>query len=136
MIYDSRPTQRKARKVWDHFTAKYGSPESIGCGRDEFGTWLWVADYPSGTGWWTEPANVSAGVRSIPCCVKIKKEKQDLPKEQARVRQLLEFCLELGPAGAFACSVYRLALAEAEEAAISGDIVRIVQAYEGLRSCK
>lgn len=57
----------------------------------------------------------------------------DFPRQQARVRQCLENGLEIGPAGAFYVATCREVLAQAEAAAISGDIVAILAAYQALR---
>lgn len=56
-----------------------------------------------------------------------------LPKEQERVRGLLENYLVIGPAGAFGATMIRASLKEAEEAAISGNVVRMIAAYERLK---
>lgn len=52
------------------------------------------------------------------------------PVEQKRLRDLLKDYQAIGPAGAFGCLVIERALTEAEQAIASGDIVRIVSAYE------
>lgn len=56
-----------------------------------------------------------------------------LPAEQARVRELLEQYVEIGPPGAFAAAMMRQSLANAEKAAISGDVVAMIRAYEDLK---
>lgn len=61
---------------------------------------------------------------------------EDFPGEQARVRGLLEIGLALGPAGAFYVRVCRAALEQAERAAMSGDPVAILQAYQELLEIK
>lgn len=58
---------------------------------------------------------------------------EDLPVQQARVRQLIQYGREIGPAGAFYVMVCEQALARAEKAAISGDPVEILAAYQELR---
>lgn len=60
----------------------------------------------------------------------------DFPKQQARVRQCLQRGREIGPEGFFYVMVCEEALREADEAAISGDIVRILAAYQKLKDIK
>lgn len=57
----------------------------------------------------------------------------DFPKQQARVRAVLQLYKDLGPAGAFGAMMIEQTLQQADEAMASGDIVRILQAYEALR---
>jgi hypothetical protein len=59
---------------------------------------------------------------------------EDFPKQQARVRECLKNGREIGPAGAFYVAVCEAALRQADEAAISGDPVAILRAYEEMRS--
>jgi hypothetical protein len=59
---------------------------------------------------------------------------EDFPNQQARVRIIQQHAREIGPAGAFLVAITERSLREAEEAAISGDPVRIIRAYEDLRS--
>ena len=58
----------------------------------------------------------------------------------ARVRALLEFTIGMrGTPGVnmeFAIAVYRQALARAEAAAISGDVVETIAAYQQLKECE
>ena len=56
-----------------------------------------------------------------------------LPAEQSRVRELLAI-YESIPTGAFGAAMIRRALARAEQAAVSGDVVAMIQAYEDLKS--
>jgi hypothetical protein len=58
-----------------------------------------------------------------------------LPKEQARVRKLILQYRDpmLCGAGNFAAMMMEKALKEADEAVISGDVVRMIQAYEDLK---
>lgn len=58
------------------------------------------------------------------------------PREQQRVRELIPLYKAIGPAGAFGLAMIKRALSNAERAAISGDILAIMQAYEELRSFK
>ena len=55
------------------------------------------------------------------------------PKEQARVRELLQAYREIGPAGAFGAMMIEDALFVADQAAMSGDIVAILRSYEELK---
>jgi len=57
----------------------------------------------------------------------------DFPKQQARVREIQQSAREIGPAGAFLVAMCEKALREAEAAAISGDIARILRAYAELK---
>ena len=59
-----------------------------------------------------------------------------LPKELARVRQVLAIYNELGPAGAFGAMVIEDSLNAADKAIISGDIVAMIAAYEDLKTIK
>ncbi|MHB8123140.1 MAG: hypothetical protein ACYDG4_13400 [Desulfuromonadaceae bacterium] len=61
---------------------------------------------------------------------------EEFPKEQARVRRLLETYASIGAPGLFAASLMKISLRQADEAAISGDPVAILRAYEDLRSYK
>lgn len=56
-----------------------------------------------------------------------------LPKEQARVREILEHYKAIGPAGIFGATIIEVALSEADKAIISGDIVKMIGAYNELR---
>ena len=58
------------------------------------------------------------------------------PIEQARVRELLGWYKALGPAGTFGAMMIEQSLAEADQAAISGDPVAIVRAYQRLKECE
>jgi hypothetical protein len=61
---------------------------------------------------------------------------EDFPRQQARVRRLLEAYREIGPAGQFGMAMIEADLREADEAQASGDIVRILRAYQALKECK
>lgn len=54
-----------------------------------------------------------------------------LPREQTRVRELLKV-YETIPAGIYGAAVIKESLRKAEEAAISGDVVKILVAYQDL----
>ena len=55
-----------------------------------------------------------------------------LPKEQARVREILSVYDSI-PGGALAAFMMRSSLEEAEKAAAAGDIVFMAMAYEDLK---
>lgn len=61
---------------------------------------------------------------------------EEFPKEQARVRDLLGQYKAIGPVGTLGAILIEQVLQRAEKAAISGDIVDILMAYEELKSCK
>lgn len=60
----------------------------------------------------------------------------ELPKEQARVRELMRLCQEIGPAGRFAVLMMEAALREADKAVMSGDIAEMLRAYNDLKGFK
>lgn len=60
---------------------------------------------------------------------------QDFPKEQQRVRELLEVYITI-PAGAFGAMILRQVLARAEQAAASGDVIAMMRSYEELKGCQ
>lgn len=59
-----------------------------------------------------------------------------LPKEQQRARELLRQYQEIGPAGAFGAAMITQALARADAASASGDVVAMVRSLEELRELK
>jgi hypothetical protein len=61
---------------------------------------------------------------------------EDFPKEQKRVRELVTRYRDpmLGGAGEFAARMMEASLANADQAAISGDVVAILAAYEELKT--
>lgn len=59
---------------------------------------------------------------------------EDFPNQQARARELLAAYKEIGAAGRFGAAVIERALKRADEAAISGDVVAILAAYNELKS--
>lgn len=61
---------------------------------------------------------------------------EDFPREQRRVRELLDVYRSLGRNGAFGAAALERVLTQAEEAMASGDVVKILFAYELLRGCK
>lgn len=58
---------------------------------------------------------------------------EDYPKEQERVRELLREYESIGPSGAFGAMALRQRLREADEAAVSGDVVRMLRAFTQLK---
>jgi hypothetical protein len=60
----------------------------------------------------------------------------DYPREQARCRELLEDYKEIGPAGAFGHAAISAVLAQADAAAVSGDLVAMVRAYDAMKRCE
>lgn len=56
-----------------------------------------------------------------------------LPREMARVRVVLCHYREIGPAGMFGAAFIEQDLREADNASMSGDVVRMIRAYEKLR---
>ena len=61
---------------------------------------------------------------------------EQFPIEQERVRQLLTEYQRLGPVGVFGATMIKDVLRRAEKAAISGDVVAIVRAYQELKDCQ
>lgn len=59
-----------------------------------------------------------------------------LPREMARVREVLGHYREIGPAGMFGAAFIEADLREADQAVMSGDVVRMLQAYEKLKGIK
>lgn len=55
------------------------------------------------------------------------------PLEQARVREVLGHYKEIGPAGMFGAAFIEQDLREADAAAASGDVVRMLKAYQKLK---
>ena len=58
---------------------------------------------------------------------------EELPKEQARCRELIDAYRSIGPAGGFGAAMIERALQRADLAVMSGDVVAMVSAYEELR---
>ena len=59
---------------------------------------------------------------------------EELPKEQARVRNVLGYYREIGPPGVFAAAMIEADLRRADEAVMSGDVVQMIRAYEALKA--
>lgn len=57
----------------------------------------------------------------------------ELPRQQARCREILENAREIGPAGAFLATMLRASLANAEKAAAAGDLGAMVAACKDLQ---
>jgi len=58
---------------------------------------------------------------------------EDFPKQQARVRDVLEQFKKIGPAGAIGAALIEHSLRQADDALASGDVLKILVAYDGLR---
>lgn len=58
---------------------------------------------------------------------------EDFPKQQARVREVLSQYHAIGPNGAFGAMMIEADLRAADEALASGDVVRILRAYQTLK---
>jgi len=56
-----------------------------------------------------------------------------LPKQQQRVRALMDEYRSIGPAGTFALAMMEQALRRAETASAAGDIAEMIRAHEELR---
>ena len=56
-----------------------------------------------------------------------------LPKELARVREVLGHYKEIGAAGVFGAAMIEQSLSAADKAIISGDIVEMITAYKDLQ---
>lgn len=56
-----------------------------------------------------------------------------LPKEIARVQEVLAQYVAIGPAGQFGAHFIRQDLAAASKAMIEGDVVAMIKAYQKLR---
>lgn len=56
-----------------------------------------------------------------------------LPREQARVREILGHYREIGPAGAFGATMIEQSLQKADKAVMSGDVVEMAAAYKDLQ---
>lgn len=56
-----------------------------------------------------------------------------LPREQARVREILSMYKEIGPAGVFGAAMIEESLRNADMAAASGDAISMIVALQDLR---
>lgn len=59
-----------------------------------------------------------------------------LPKEIARVQELLGEYIAIGPAGQFGAAMLRQKLAHATQAMAEGDLVNMIQAHQELKECE
>ncbi len=60
----------------------------------------------------------------------------ELPKEQARARELMAQYHEIGKAGTFGAAMIESELEAADEAVMSGDVVAMLRALESLKRLK
>ena len=61
---------------------------------------------------------------------------EELPKEQARVRKVLGYYKEIGPAGIFGATMIEQTLQRADKSVISGDLVEMIKSYNELKEIK
>ena len=59
----------------------------------------------------------------------------EYPRQQERCRELLEQYKEIGPVGMFGYAMISQVLREADQAAISGDLVEMIRCYEKMKGC-
>jgi len=59
-----------------------------------------------------------------------------LPKEQARVRELIKIYAGIGPGGMIAITMMEIALQKADQVIINGDVVEMLRVYEELKGFK
>ena len=57
-----------------------------------------------------------------------------LPKEQARVREVLSHYIALGPPGQFGARMIEASLQAADRAVMDGDLMAMVAAYKDLQT--
>ena len=58
---------------------------------------------------------------------------EELPKEMARVREVLGHYHQIGPAGMFGAALIEQDLRAADAAVMSGDVVAMMKSYETLK---
>jgi len=58
---------------------------------------------------------------------------EKLPEEMARVREILGYYKEIGPAGAFGAAMIEQNLKDADRAVMSGDLAAMIRAYQKLK---
>lgn len=58
---------------------------------------------------------------------------ETLPKEMARVRELMGQYREIGPAGRFALTLMEMTMQAADKAMIEGDTVAMIRVYQELK---
>lgn len=56
-----------------------------------------------------------------------------LPEEMARVRSVLGYYKEIGPAGMLGAAMIEQSLRAADKAVMSGDLVAMISAYQDLK---
>lgn len=61
---------------------------------------------------------------------------EEFPLEQARLRTLLGYGKEIGPAGAFYCAVIEDVLRRADNAAIQQDLTAMIAIYKEMQEIK
>lgn len=61
---------------------------------------------------------------------------EQYPLEQARCRRIFGHFREIGPAGAFGAMMIEQTLQRADAAAISGDLVEIIAAFQDMKEIK
>ena len=61
---------------------------------------------------------------------------EEIPKEQARVRELLSVYQSIGPGGAFGALMIEQVLQKADRAVMSGSVVEMLKAYQELKQCE
>lgn len=61
---------------------------------------------------------------------------EEYPKEQARLRKLIGQYRAIGPAGSFGAAMIEATLQEADQAAVAGDLPRMLAAFHAMQECK
>ena len=61
---------------------------------------------------------------------------EEMPKEMARVRTVLGYYKEIGPAGSFGAAMIEQSLQAADKAVMEGDLVGMIRAYKDLTEIK
>lgn len=61
---------------------------------------------------------------------------EEYPKEQQRCREILAVYEKLGPVGQFGAIHIKKTLRKADEAAVSGDVVAMLQMFEEMKAIK
>lgn len=57
----------------------------------------------------------------------------DFPKEQARVREVLGYYKEIGPAGMFGAAMIEDVLRRADKASLEGDLPAMITVYQEMK---
>lgn len=60
---------------------------------------------------------------------------EELPKEIERCHELLEAYKEIGVSGQFAAAMIKNDIKEGIDSLASGDVIRMIKAYETLKGC-